>query len=831
MKIIEARDGFIKFEAEDGIFLSSFVMTEGLEKCYVAQVLQIKQQGLVKLGFAKILYLYDGEFYEYDKTLPAPESELVECTADILKKLINVKTPVIIGKTQNDLNITVDASVFDKKLLVSADGEEENNIIARNISKQAANLGKKTIIIDTLGVINAKKYIAGVDFKLPLDTASLAFLYEDCLNDATSDSKATIIDIFKELSEYSKTVPFLPFGALKSIVDDMVDNSHLFKLLVLKNKLSKFEKLGYFAVKKEQVDSFEQIIGRNSAIIDLSKLNPLFLNRFLSFIYESIKGRDDIQVVLELSNTVSKKNIKTVLTSETPCVCITHSKFKYLNDIKTMFPNYIIAPSAANNAIFKQYSILLRYMEKGTCLITGDSLENIPFVSKLQIIDELPEEYDEVLEEIAQIEEDSSEEEFAQIEEENSEDDIAPKSELFNTIEEKSEEAIAAATEDLQTPENIEMFSEEDNDEEIIEKDELEQIEEVSEDEQFGEIKQVEEVERIEEESKTTEAIIEEDSDDIKLETEVSDNDSEITELELDLSDSVQEAETQKIEPTDEITISDDLIDVQETLKPETTSQDELISVDIDNMDLDLPVESGENSNQELTIEELQDEPKELQPADEISEADTVSQDILDVEPISDDEFGMEEVVELNPDEADENDIVIDMGDSIEEKVDDEIDEQIVQDVDKVFTTMKESDEISDSDLDFIDELNSDDDVILEDVSNDEAVLDELTQEDEPVEDKSFVQESYEIPEEEPETLEVRDSSTPIVPVYDADIPKEDMVMSDPIEQGDNVYHAKYGNGVVEKMIKYGTKTLYSINFENLGRRLLDPTLTEIKKS
>ena len=69
-----------------------------------------------------------------------------------------------------------------------------------------------------------------------------------------------------------------------------------------------------------------------------------------------------------------------------------------------------------------------------------------------------------------------------------------------------------------------------------------------------------------------------------------------------------------------------------------------------------------------------------------------------------------------------------------------------------------------------------------------------------------------------------------MVPVYGADIPSEDIVESDPIDQGDNVHHAKYGNGVVEKMIKYGSKTLYSINFENVGRRLLDPTLTEIKK-
>ena len=80
------------------------------------------------------------------------------------------------------------------------------------------------------------------------------------------------------------------------------------------------------------------------------------------------------------------------------------------------------------------------------------------------------------------------------------------------------------------------------------------------------------------------------------------------------------------------------------------------------------------------------------------------------------------------------------------------------------------------------------------------------------------------------EILEHKESTTPIVPLYDADIPQEDMVMSDPIQQGDAVIHAKYGNGVVEKMIKYGTKTLYAINFENIGRRLLDPTLTEIKR-
>ena len=164
-----------------------------------------------------------------------------------------------------------------------------------------------------------------------------------------------------------------------------------------------------------------------------------------------------------------------------------------------------------------------------------------------------------------------------------------------------------------------------------------------------------------------------------------------------------------------------------------------------------------------------------------------------------------------------------------------DLDKAIVEDVDKVFTTIKE-DSISDSDLDFIDELNNsinnDEEIVLSDGIEELTDFQEIEEPDndflEPLEE---VNDFVSLGDEEKEILEVKNSSTPTVPVYEADIPNEDMVMSDAIEQGDSVYHAKYGSGIVEKMIKYGAKTLYSINFDNVGRRLLDPTLTEIKKA
>ena len=217
MKIIEVRDGFIKFEADSSILLSSFVKIEGSEKDYVAQVIQVKNSGEKIYAYAKILFLLnESEILPYDKTEPSDSAEIFEYTSEFLKNSVSVSHPVIVGKTLNGANVVVDASAFDKKMLVSADDDKSNNLIVRNLVKQFENLGKNVLIIDSLGIISAKKYKAGVDFKLPLNTSSLEFIYQECLSDATEDSKTLIVEIFKDLSEYSKTKTSSPilFGPL-----------------------------------------------------------------------------------------------------------------------------------------------------------------------------------------------------------------------------------------------------------------------------------------------------------------------------------------------------------------------------------------------------------------------------------------------------------------------------------------------------------------------------------------------------------------------------------------------------------------------------------------
>ena len=68
------------------------------------------------------------------------------------------------------------------------------------------------------------------------------------------------------------------------------------------------------------------------------------------------------------------------------------------------------------------------------------------------------------------------------------------------------------------------------------------------------------------------------------------------------------------------------------------------------------------------------------------------------------------------------------------------------------------------------------------------------------------------------------------VPIYDAESEHTGNDDSIKISEGNIVYHEKYGRGVVEELFNYGKRTLCSIQFDNVGRRLLDPNLAELKQ-
>lgn len=211
-------------------------------------------------------------------------------------------------------------------------------------------------------------------------------------------------------------------------------------------------------------------------------------------------------------------------------------------------------------------------------------------------------------------------------------------------------------------------------------------------------------------------------------------------------------------------------------------------------------VEDDVNNNfeeEDTVIEPLQEDIYEEAPIENILEDNVVYDPIEEIGTMDND------IPQLTNDESDNEESIDELP---QELSNDELVEQVAKDVDKVFYEKLPTE---DEEFDTPEGLTEDDLNLIDDLSDDNEIS--LVGEEDIAEFDNFEEE---LP--------------PVVPIYPAEENLDDEVQT--FNAGDRVSTAKYGEGIVEKMIKYGNKMLCSIDFPNIGRRLLDPAITEITK-
>lgn len=234
--------------------------------------------------------------------------------------------------------------------------------------------------------------------------------------------------------------------------------------------------------------------------------------------------------------------------------------------------------------------------------------------------------------------------------------------------------------------------------------------------------------------------------------------------------------ETELVSVDENVQIVTEVSPVQNILEEDSEEEPEI--------EISEPAEDeiSENVSAQTLTEEQEDEEDNLQPQITLEEPEIdYSVEDIDIE----ENFGEPQIIESN----------------------DDLVEQVAKDVDKVFY-----EKLPDENME-LEELETDAD-------------DELTEDDLNLIDDLAVNENYEAAQEIPNFEE--EEHVPVVPIYAADDIEQKEAQQ--LEPGDRVTTPKYGEGVVEKMIKYGNKMLCSIEFPNIGRRLLDPAMTEITK-
>lgn len=404
MQIVEAKNNLVKVSydtSEENLVLSGFVVIKDMIQSFIGQIVNLETNSRGNFAIVKLLFTFneEGIITNYNGSVPN-----VQCPMDIVKpqellELLPIQNPIIIGDlAQQKTVLNLDRSLFEKKLLICSEKEENNEILIKNFAQQLTNNGKKVLVIDLNGNLSsnsnfsANTIIATENFKLPLNYNSINFIYEKGLDGTTAETKAIIQEIFLEVQDYVKTLPeqFIPFETFKDVVDDQYNETELVELVLLKNRLLKYYEAGIFAQQKEEFNSLRDSLEMPEiSVLDLSQIDENIQREMICYAYSLIAELDkEIYVFCNINNANSdKKLLKQILTTKNAySSLICPYAYKYLKELKQISKDLILFAPIQQQDDFAGYSAFLNKLNIHEFIIYGEATHHLPLIVNLNEI-------------------------------------------------------------------------------------------------------------------------------------------------------------------------------------------------------------------------------------------------------------------------------------------------------------------------------------------------------------------------------------------------------------------------------------------------------------
>ncbi len=710
MKLLEIKNNLVKisYDTEEALALASFVALVDENRSYVAQVVNLKADIKTNYAIAKLVFTFSNEGIvdNYDGTIPSMQANLTFLNTKDILALLPIERPIALGELaqQNEM-LYVDQTLFEKNLVICAEKFENINTLVKNSVGQLEQINEKTVVIDTdhtFGEFEPIRFKR--NFKLPLNSRMIDFIYENDLSEVDATSKAVIQDIFYEVQQYTKTVEgnFIPFDTFINVVSQQYESTLMPELALLKNKLLKYQEANVFAQSKDELDSLKDAIEKHAiTYIDISEESDELQRELISYIHSVIDSFESyVYLFVKLTNkTGDKKLLKQLVENEhvfTNVIC-SHG-YKYLSELKQRAENLILFAPQTVQHDFASYNTFLSKLNANEFITYGALTQNVPFIVELSELNE---------------------ENLQQPQEVHNEPPIAnPVVESFH---------LEPAAEEVQEVAQEEPVFEQMPEENFFANASFQNTSILNQDEEIIDVTpNIEEISISDEQPSIYEENIE------FAQPELIENDELVEQVARDVDEILYTNIVEEIPSIDEYAPQE-----------EALTEDDLNFID------ELPQTKYQHEESYF----INEEPEfEIQDSNKIEE----QSQFVEEQQYTDDQFFEQEFVQDEPSFYVENEVVDN------------------------FAMEPTYQEENSDDFDFA-----------------QAVEDEF---------------------QEPE-----------LPVYPAETPTLGSEVGG-FEQGDMVSHPKYGRGVIEKLIKYGNKTLCSISFENVGRRLLDPAISELEK-
>lgn len=770
MKILEVKNNLVKisYTAKDNLVISGFVIIEDRQSPYVGQVMSLKADSGINYAIVKLLFTFnqEGVVKNYNGTIPELDANLTKLSAAELLDILPIEVPFMAGKlAQQDFILNIDYSTFDKNLLICSDNVENTDTLLSNIAKRITENNDKSIIFDITGTIEAEN-------KLVFGKDFKLPLNYDTINFIYEH----------DLNDVEPTS--------KAVIQDILLEVQEYSRTLLEQFIP--------------FDLFIAVIDSQAKKLQLPEL-ALLKNRLMKYKNDNAFAQEakeihslrasvraNLSTLLDISGAESDLQnliISTVYSELTNLDLFIYSLVEINNENAD---KRLLKKILTNNKIFTsvvcphnyRYIHDLKELASNMFLFAPQTIQH-DFSSYNVFLNKLnPDEcivYGKATQHIPLIVEvmpvealEEYQKTFAQKAAENivEEDSFSEASDTFSENDMMDDaEAPMAEPETVSEPplEPIEdgADSENENDEEL----------------------------------NSTENNDSENPEEAVQEEEAEDNSDLETNADSD-EEPVSEAEASEEDPNVEAEQSEET--EQNILEP--IDEEELVVTTEDS----LPEESLE-FQEDVMIEELPD-------------------DNLQEPPLVQTDENMEILEEAPAPEISLDETPLEQGGAQAEQ----------------------QDGLTEDDLNFIDNLNepeTQEELIVEsDVQHDTEPQNQVPDAEEFVENSeepefidSNESNSYEVSDASDfiDMLEAADDTSeenvlgeeqpPVVPIYPADEDTPVTGEAQMYEPGDKVAHPKYGEGIVEKMVKFGNKVLCSINFAN-GRRLLDPTISQLSK-
>jgi len=402
MQIVEVKNNLVKISYDTSaqtLILSGFVVIKDSVQSFIGQIIHLEANSKGNSAVVKLLFTFDdnGVISNYNGSIPDINSVLDVVQPQELLELLPLKNQIILGElAQQNTQLKLDRAFLEQNLLVCSEKSENNEILTKNLVSQLSFGGKKVLVFDFEGNVELSdnKIVAGKDFKLPLNHETINFIYEKGLDDAKAETKAMLQEIFLEVQDYVKTLEekFIPFETFKTVVDGQYEETELVELVLLKNKLLKYNEAGIFAQEKGEFNSLKTALqSQLVTVFDISNIDENIQREMIAYAYSTIAELgEEVYAFCNVDNSNSdKKLLKQIFSTKNAySTLICSYSFKYLKELKQLSKDLVLFAPIQAQTDFAGYNTFLGKLNSDEFVVYGNSTHHLPLIVKLAEISE-----------------------------------------------------------------------------------------------------------------------------------------------------------------------------------------------------------------------------------------------------------------------------------------------------------------------------------------------------------------------------------------------------------------------------------------------------------